>query len=170
MTIFVTKGDAPLTEAQLQKRTQRNINKDWPEWKRERSIRLGDGEFDSYMATVSTSTDTNRENNTFNEQLAAYRIATARLDQYRLADGRAEITMESDTGEIDENGDPIMETIVVSEAIDALPAQIEVATHDDDGNQTGTEMIDNPEIVRDDAERADAQAVIDATPQAVKDF
>lgn len=36
--------------------------------------------------------------------------------------------------------------------------------------QTGTKTVTNPLIVQDDAERAAAQAVIDATPQEVKDF
>jgi hypothetical protein len=31
-------------------------------------------------------------------------------------------------------------------------------------------MVPNPVIVQDDAERAAAQALIDATPQEVKDF
>jgi len=171
MTIFVTKGDSPLTEAQLQKRTQRNIDRDWPEWKRERSIRLSDGEFHAYMETVSTNTDTNRANNTFNWQLSEYRKATARLARYRLADGRPEVWEDQPTGEFDpETGDEIMESVLVQTAIDPLDAQVEQPVYDDEGNQTGTEMVDNPLIVADEAERAEAQAVIDGTPQEVKGF
>ena len=47
-------------------------------------------------------------------------------------------------------------------------AQVEENVYDDEGNQTGTEMVDNPLIVKDDEERAAAQATIDATPKAVK--
>ena len=91
MTLFVTKGDAPLTDAQLEKRAQRNIAKVWPDQAREKSIRLADGAFDAFMSTFSTNHDVNITNNTFNWQLAEYRKATARLAQYVLADGRAEV-------------------------------------------------------------------------------
>ena len=49
-------------------------------------------------------------------------------------------------------------------------ALVEQPIYDNEGEQTGTEMVDNPLIVQDDENRANAQAVIDATPQAVKDF
>jgi Ran GTPase-activating protein (RanGAP) involved in mRNA processing and transport len=170
MTVFVTKGDEALTDAQLSKRTQKYIDIDWPQWKRERSVRLNDGLFNTYMTTVSVDTDTNRANNTFNQQLADYRVATARLAQYRLADGRDEVTEDVGTGEFDEDGNEITETVVVTTAIDPLPAQVEQPVYDDDGNQTGTAMVDNPAIVQDDEERAAAQAVIDGTSQSVVDF
>ena len=170
MTVFIAKGDEVLTDAQLSKRTQKYIDIDWPQWKRERSVRLNDGLFNTYMTTVSADTDTNRANNTFNQQLADYHVATARLAQYRLADGRSEVTEQVGTGEFDNDGNEIMETVVVQTAIDPLPAQVEEKTFDDDGNETGTIMVDNPLIVQDDAERAAAQAVIDSTPQSVKDF
>jgi hypothetical protein len=65
-------------------------------------------------------------------------------------------------------GDPVMETIVVQAVIDPLPAQVEHAVFDETtGEQTGTEMVVNPAVVRDDAERAAAQAVIDGTPTEV---
>jgi len=169
MTVFVTKGDEVLTDAQLSKRTQKYIDIDWPEWKRERSIRNDDGLFNTYMTTVSADTDTNRANNTFNQQLADYRVATARLSQYRLADGRSEVTEQVGTGEFDDDGNEITETVVVQTAIDPLPSQVEETTYDADGNAT-TSMVDNPAIVQDDAERAAAQAVVDGTPQEVKDF
>ena len=91
MTLFVTKGDAPLTDAQLEKRAQRNIAKVWPDQAREKSIRLADGAFDAFMSTFSANHDVNIANNTFNWQLAEYRKATTRLAQYVLADGRAEV-------------------------------------------------------------------------------
>ena len=168
MTVFVNKGDAPLTPVQLEKRAQTYIRRSWPEQAREKSIRTADGAFDAFMATFSADHDVNIANNTFNWQLAEYRKATARLEKYRLADGRAEYTVETPTGTFDEEGNEIMDVTVVP-AIDALDAQVEETTYDEEGNAT-TAMVDNPEIVRDDAERAVAQAVIDATPQDVKDF
>ena len=168
MTIFVTKGDAPLTDAQVEKRAQAHIAKDWPSQAREKSIRTADGAFDAFMVTFSADHDVNIANNTFNWQLAEYRKATLRLAKYRLADGKPEETIETPTGTFDEDGNAIMDVIVVP-AIDPLPAQVEETTYDEEGNAT-TAMVDNPEIVRDDAERAAAQAVIDATPEEVKNF
>jgi hypothetical protein len=169
MTVFVNKGDAPLTPVQLEKRAQTYIRRSWPAQAREKSIRTADGAFDAFMVTFSANHDVNIANNTFNWQLAEYRKATARLKKYRLADGRAEYTIETPTGTFDEEGNEIMEVTIVP-AIEPLPAQVEETTYDDEGNVTGTIMVDNPEIVRDDAERAAAQAVVDATPQEVKDF
>ena len=170
MTIFVTKGDAPLTDAQIEKRAQAHIAKDWPTQAREKSIRTADGAFDAFMATFSANHDVNIANNTFNWQLAEYRKATARLEKYRLADGKPEETIETPTGQFDEQGNEIMGVTVVP-AIEPLPAEIEQPVYDEaTGEQTGTEMVPNPAIVQDDAERAAAQAVVDAAPQEVKKF
>ena len=169
MTQFVAKGDMPLTPVQLEKRAQKYIKRSWPDQAREKSIRLSDGLFDAFMTDFSVNHDENIANNTFNWQLAEYRKATARLEKYRLAGGKPEETIETPTGQYDEDGNEIMDVTVIP-AIEPLPAQVEETTYDDEGNATGTTMVDNPEIVRDDAERAAAQAVIDATPQEVKDF
>lgn len=178
MTQFVNKGDAPLTPVQLEKRAQTYIRRSWPEQAREKSIRTADGAFDAFMATFSADHDENIANNTFNWQLAEYRKATARLEKYRLAEGRPEVTEMQEA--FDENGLPVydeltgehvMAEVVVQSAIEPLEATIEVAVYDElTGEQTGTETVPNPAIVEDDAERAAAQAVIDATPQEVKDF
>jgi hypothetical protein len=167
MTQFVTKGDAPLTPAQLEKRAQKYIKRSWPDQAREKSIRLADGAFDAFMATFSANHDVNIANNTFNWQLAEYRKATARLARYRLADGRQEVYEDQPTGEYDDEGNEVMESVLVQTAIDPLDATVEQPVYDDDGNQTGTEMVDNPLIVADDAERAAAQAVVDNTPEDV---
>ena len=168
MTIFVTKGDAPLTNAQVEKRAQAHIAKDWPDQAREKSIRTADGAFDVFMATFSANHDVNVANNTFNWQLAEYRKATARLAKYRLADGRPEVYEDQPTGEYDEEGNEVMASVLVQTAIDPLEATVEQTNYDDEGNAT-TETVDNPLIVADDAERAAAQAVVDATLQDVKD-
>jgi len=168
MAIFVTKGDAPLTDAQLEKRAQKHIAKDWPPQAREKSIRTADGAFDAFMATFSANHDVNVANNTFNWQLAEYRKATARLARYRLADGKPEETIETPTGTFTDEGVEIMDVYVIP-AIEPLEATVEQTTYDDEGNAT-TETVDNPLIVADDAERAAAQAVVDATPDDVKAF
>ena len=167
MTQFVTKGDAPLTPAQLEKRAQKYIKRSWPDQAREKSIRTADGAFDAFMATFSANHDVNIANNTFNWQLAEYRKATARLARYRLADGRPEVYEDQPTGEYDDEGNEVMESVLVQTAIDPLDATVEQTTYDDEGNAT-TETVDNPLIVSDDAERDAAQAVVDGTPEEVK--
>ena len=169
MTQFVNKGDLPLTPAQLEKRAQKWISRSWPAQDREKSIRLSDGAFDAFMVTFSSNHATNVANNTFNWQLQDYRKAVTRLAQYRLADGRPEQTFEEPSGEYDEEGNEIMH-VWVQAGIDPLDAQVEQPVYDDEGNQTGTEMVDNPLIVADDEERAAAQAVVDGTPVDVVDF
>lgn len=161
MTIFVEQGDAPLDAEQLMTRTQDWIARDWPEWQRQRSIRLEDGEFNAYMAGVSADTDINRARNDFNIELDAYRRAVERLARYRLADGRPAIMGEGPDGE----------PLELCPAIDPLPATIEVAIFDDEtGEAAGTATVTNPAIVADDAERAAAQDLIDTTPTEVRDF
>ena len=109
--------------------------------------------------------------NLFNAQLRDYTAAVARLEQYRVVEGQEEITEERPTGELDENGDPIMETVVIQEAIPPEPAEIEVPVYDPEtGEQIGTEMVPNPVVVQDEQERAAAQATIDSTPQEVVDW
>jgi hypothetical protein len=173
--IFINQGNAPMTEAQLNKRTQKYIDRDFPEWKRERSIRNDDGEFNTYMTQVSLDTDTNRANNTFNQQLADYTKAVARLAQYQVALGRPELTAEvvvdqqfnEETGEIED----VTETQVTQTAIEPVEPTVEQTVYGDDPEAEPTvETIENPLITQDNAERAAAQAVVDATPQEVKDF
>ena len=175
MTQFIEKGDVPFTDAQLQKRTQTLIERDWPEWKRERSIRLGDGELNTYMEQVATDTTVNRRDNTFNEQLVAYTKATSRLAQYIIADGRVELTEMQATGEQVFNEDTmemddVMASVITQSAIEAVEPTVEVTTYSDDIDAEPTvSTVTNPLIVTDVAEREAAQAVISATPQAVKD-
>ena len=164
MTIFVTKGDLPLTASQLEKRAQKHINRSWPEQAREKSIRLADGAFDAFMYTFSADHDVNTANNTFNWQLQDYTKATSRLARYVLSEGRPEVYKDQPTGEF------LTESVLVQTAIDPLDAQVEQTVYDDEGNVTGTTMVANPLIVADDAERDAAQAVVDATPQDVKEL
>ena len=168
MTLFVSKGDAPLTSVQLENRAQTYIRRSWPEQAREKSIRKADGEFDAFIAAFSADHAVNTTNNTFNWQLQEYRKAVLRLEKYVLADGRAEQTFEEPSGEYDDEGNEILHTWIAP-GVEALPATVEVTTYDDDGNAT-VETVDNPLIVADDADRDAAQAVIDATPDDVKAF
>jgi hypothetical protein len=139
---------------------------------------LGHVSYEAFALGWEADNFGNGENNLFNHQFVAYRAAQARLVRYRLADGRAEITAEQQA--LDEQGqpvfnqktgEPVMEGVVVQVAIDPLPAEIEQTVYDETtGDQTGTIMVPNPAVVRDDAERAAARAVIDGTPTAVIAF
>ena len=120
-------------------------------------------------AELQTAADTKQ----FNQQLAAYRTATARLAQYIVSVGRTEVVESQATGEQVWNEDTqemqdVMHEVVVQTAIEPVPATVEQTTYDEEGNGT-TSTITNPLITTDVAERAAAQSVVDATPQPVKD-
>ena len=84
------------------------------------------------------------ENYRFNQQLRAYVDAVERLAQRRLSETQERL--------VDEvlGADNLYYTVEIQPYIEALPAN-------------------DPRVVQDEAERAEAQAVIDATPQNVRD-
>ena len=199
MTVFIQKGDAPLSVRQATKRGMAHVAAELAQ----AGARTGDEEllrviphadltprlativqslghisYQAYALGWEADNLINGEHNLFNHQLAAYRKAQSRLARYRLVDGRLEVTDEQPA--IDEQGqpvfdettgEPVMETVVVQAAIDPLPPEVEQPIYDElTGEQTGTEMVSNPEIVRDEAERADARAVVEETPAEVIEF
>lgn len=160
------KGQPPMTGGQFRKRVEAFQRKEWHPLMREKDP---DG-YGAWLLSMQPTVAEAESNFVFNWQLQAYRQAVARIARYRLADGQAEVTEQQETGEYDAQGQPIMESVVVSPAVDPLPAEVEVVTHDDAGAPTGTGMVPNPLIVQDEAERAQAQAVIDQIPAEVKAF
>lgn len=109
----------------------------------------------------------------FNQQLAAYRVATARLAQYIVADGRAEVTEMQPTGEQVFNEETmemedVMHEVITVTAIEPVEATVTRMVYSDDMDAEPTEeTIENPVITTDVAERTAAQATVDATPAAV---
>ena len=199
MSVFIEKGDAPLSVRQATKRGMAHVtaelslagarkgddellrvipHENLPARLLDVVRKLGHVSYKAFALGWEADNLINRTNNLFNHQLAVYREAQSRLARYRLADGRSEVTEElqaiDDQGQpvFDEtNGEPLMETVVVQAAIDPLPAEVERPIYDEvTGEQTRTEMVSNPEIVRDEAERADARAVVDETPAEVIEF
>lgn len=170
MTVFIQKGDAPMSYRQAIKRGLRHFNAEKAYWQREQGIVEGDPDYQAWADQWIADNLVNEANNLFNHSLHNYRQAVARLAQYKVAEGRPEITEEQPTGEYDDEGNEIMETVVVQTAIDPVEPTVEQPVYDDEGNQTGTETVTNPLIVADEAERAEAQAVVDGTPQEVKDW
>ena len=112
----------------------------------------------------------------FNQQLADYRVAVARLAQYVVADGRAEVREMQPTGEQvfnEETGEmeDVMQEVITVTAIEPVEPTVTrmVYSEDDPMAEPTEETIENPLITKDNEERAAAQAVVDATPQAVVD-
>ena len=107
----------------------------------------------------------------FAQQVEAYKIAKTRVAQYQLSVGVPESSetivtgqeMNMETGEMQD----VTETIVTP-AIPALEATVEETTYDFDTGTSSTATVANPVIVKDNEERAAAQAIIDATPGPVK--
>ena len=113
------------------------------------------------------------DNWTFNKQLREYVAAVERLEHYVLSEGRPEIredvvvetkkVFNEETGELETVN--VTENVVTQTAIEPLEATVEVYNIETET----TESVRNPLIVRDEEERAAAQAIVDATPQSVID-
>ena len=108
-----------------------------------------------------------------NHQLEEYTKAIARLAQYQVVLGRVEVVESLATGEQVWNEetlemDDVMADVVTVTAIDPVEATVEQTTYDAEGVAT-TATVENPLITADVAERATAQAIVDATPQSVID-
>ena len=108
----------------------------------------------------------------FAQQVEAYKIAKARVAQYQLSVGVPESTQTITTGMQEWNEEAgemqdVTETFVIA-AIPALEATVEETTYDMETDTSSTATVANPVIVKDNEERAAAQAIIDATPVPVK--
>lgn len=170
MTVFVTKGDQPLTEAQLEKRAQAFIDRDWPAAAREESIRKGDGLFDEFISAFSEDHQINRELNAFNQAAVDYRRARDRLRQPVAAIGAEADYKLVETGEIDAEGQPVTVEQLVSPAVAPLEPTIEKLVWSEDSDEPEVVLVTNPEITRDEEERAAAQAIVDQTAEEVVAF
>ena len=127
---------------------------------------------DCFDGDIHTDLQAAADAKQFAQQVEAYKIAKARVAQYQLSVGVPESSVTVVTGEAwnEEAGEmqDVIETIVTP-AIPALEATVEETTYDFDTDTSTTATVANPIIVKDDAERADAQTIIDNTPQSVKD-
>lgn len=104
--------------------------------------------------------------NVFNALLQEYKIAEQRLTRYILSEGRPEITEEVETGKFNPDGSSHIETVVVSEEVPPLPPTVDVSEFDEDGTERIV-VVPNPEIERDELERAIAQRVLDEIPPQI---
>jgi len=113
----------------------------------------------------------------FDLQTERYIKATERLSQVILLEGREEISeivtvgteevFNEETGEVETVN--ITEIVITQTAIEPLEEFVEVTTTDPETMESVTERVRNPLVVKDEEERVSAQAVVDATPQAVID-
>ena len=129
---------------------------------------------DCFEVDIPTELQTAADTKQFNQQLADYTTATARLVQYVLSVGREEVTESLPTGEQVWNEetmemDDVMADVITVNAIDPVDTTVEVTTYNIDTDTSSTETITNPLITTDVSERSDAQAIVDATPSAVVD-
>jgi len=128
---------------------------------------------DCFTGDIPTDLQAAADAKQFAQQVEAYKTAKARVAQYQLSVGVPESTQTITTGMQEWNEETgemedVTETIVTP-AIEALEATVEVTSYDIDTDTSTTETVPNPLIVKDDEERTAAQAVIDSTPQPVKD-
>lgn len=170
MTVFIQKGDTPLSTRQAVKRGLRHFESEKAQWEREQGIVEQSPEYFSWANQWVQDNVVNAENNAFNHSLAAYDEALKRLAQYVLSEGRPEVTEEIEEWN-EETGEMITQTVVVQTEISPLELTVEVPVIDEvTGEQTGTEFVVNPEIEKDEMERAAAQQVINSTSEEVKAF
>ena len=113
----------------------------------------------------------------FDLQTERYIKATERLSQYILLEGREEVretivvrteeVWNEETEEYETN--EITEEVITQTAIEPLEEFVEVTEFNEETMESTVVQVRNPLVVKDEEERAAAQAVVDATPQAVID-
>ena len=130
---------------------------------------------DCFTGDIPTDLQAASDAKQFAQQLEAYKTATARLAQYVVSIGRTEVVESQATGEKVWDEDTmamvdVMHDVITVTAIDPVEATVTRLVYSDDMEAEPTEeTIENPLITTDVAERTAAQAVVDATPQPVKD-
>jgi hypothetical protein len=127
---------------------------------------------DCFEGDIPAELQTAADAKQFAQQVEAYKIAKTRVAQYQLSVGVPESTQTITTGVQEWNEEAgemqdVTETVVIP-AIPALEATVEVTTYDVETDTSTTATVANPLIVKDNEERAAAQAIVDATPGPVK--
>jgi hypothetical protein len=110
----------------------------------------------------------------FDHQLKKYTEAMIRLDAYIVADGQEEMieSIASDQrvwNPETKEWEDVMIDVVTRQAVDPVSPTITVMSSENPGDEPTEQTIENPAITKDNYERADAQAIVDATPQSVID-
>ena len=131
---------------------------------------------DCFTGDIPTKLQVAADAKQFAQQLEAYKTATARLAQYVVSAGRTEVTESQPTGEKvwDEDTErmvDVMHDVITVTEVEPVEATVTRWVYDEDDHmaEPTEETIENPLITTDVGERTAAQAVVDATPQPVKD-
>jgi hypothetical protein len=131
---------------------------------------------DCFTGDIPTELQAAADAKQFAQQLADYKTATARLAQYVVSVGRTEVVESQATGEQvwDEDTErmvDVMHDVITVTAVEAVEATVTRLVYDETDHmaEPTEETIENPLITTDVAERATAQATVNATPQPVKD-
>jgi hypothetical protein len=125
---------------------------------------------DCFEGDIPTELQTAADAKQFAQQVEAYKIAKARVAQYQLSVGVPESSETIVTGQAWNEEAMEMQDVtetIVTPAIEPLEATVEETTYDFDTDTSTTSTVANPLIVKDNEERAAAQAIIDATPGPV---
>ena len=119
---------------------------------------------DSVIADALAQASEARADSALLAETLQYETATTRLAQYQLSVGKPEET--TDIQQTDEQGLPVFDADgnPVFVVIPAIPPITEFIL-DEEGNETPNPEW--PRVAQDDAERAEAQAVVDAASQDV---
>lgn len=126
-------------------------------------------EVDGWIAACVAEGRQARQDTALLAQVLPVEAAQRRLEQYRLVDGKPAVTEEKPV--MGEDGFPVLDedgnvTTEVVELVPAIPAITEFIL-DDEGNPTEEPNPDWPRAVEDDAQRAEAQAAVDAASAEV---
>ena len=123
-----------------------------------------------FTGDIPTDLQTAADAKQFAQQVEAYKVAKARVAQYQLSVGVPESSETIVTGQAWNEEAMEMQDVtetIVTPAIEPLEATVEETTYDFDTDTSTTSTVANPLIVKDNEERAAAQAIIDATPGPV---
>ena len=129
---------------------------------------------DCWDGDIPTEVQDKADSVLFARQLQKYKWAINRLDKYQVAVGAEEViesrsSKEQVLNEETQEMEDVMIDVVVVQAIEPVEATIIKTTYVVGSEEPTEETIENPLITKDNAERAEAQAIVDATPQPVID-
>ena len=129
---------------------------------------------DCWDGDIPTEVQDKADSILFARQLQKYKWARIRLDKYEVAVGVEEViesrsSKEQVLNEETQEMEDVMIDVVVVQAIEPVEATITRTIYAEGSEEPTEETIENPLITQDNAERAEAQAIVDATPQPVID-
>jgi hypothetical protein len=117
-------GSTPMDEATIQARAQDIIAANWPQWKRERALRLGDvTALNAYMDEIAAEVDLARSNSALLADALAVEAATARL-ALPVSESMVSVELEDGTLVYPEQLRDVAERLAAQEIIDGASEQV----------------------------------------------